>query len=149
MTKPTIFTGGFKSDERGTVRYVNDFSLSGIKRFYELENVDNQYIRAWHGHLKEAKYVFVPCGKALVCVVPLDDPVRPNPKASVSRFILDGDRPAVLFIPPGYANGFRDLGQHSRVIFFATASLEESLNDDYRFPVDYWDRAVWQLGAGE
>jgi dTDP-4-dehydrorhamnose 3,5-epimerase len=31
----------------------------------------------------------------------------------------------------------------AKLVFFSTATLEESRNDDYRFPARYWD--VWQV----
>ena len=51
--------GGLFSDDRGHLRFVNDFNFEGVKRFYQVENHSKNFIRAWHGHEKEGKYVYV------------------------------------------------------------------------------------------
>ena len=66
-----LIDGGLAVDDRGTVRFVNDFDFNGVKRFYQVENHQKGFIRAWHGHKKESKYVYVSSGTALVGVVDL------------------------------------------------------------------------------
>ena len=41
--------------------FVNDFNFENVKRFYQVENHRQGFIRAWHGHKKEGKYIL---GKA-------------------------------------------------------------------------------------
>ena len=62
MSEPEIIKGGVSIDERGKVGFVNDFNFQNIKRFYVVENSSINIVRAFHGHLKEAKYVFVVSG---------------------------------------------------------------------------------------
>jgi dTDP-4-dehydrorhamnose 3,5-epimerase len=59
--------------------------------------------------------------------------------------VLSDQKPGLVFIPPGYANGFRSLVPDTHILFFSTASLEESKGDDYRFPADYWGSQIWQV----
>ena len=141
--KPKLFEGGIAADQRGQVSFVNGFGFEDVVRFYMVENSAEEPIRAFHGHMKEAKYVFVPSGSALVAAVKLDDAKTPSTLEIPERFVLSAKKPSVLFIPGGYANGFRALEANTRVIFFATASVEESKADDYRFPHDYWGSDVW------
>lgn len=141
---PELITGGLHQDERGRVSFVNDWPMIGVKRFYQVTNPSTATVRAWHGHLKEAKYVYVPTGRALVGAVPLDSPTQPNRQLSPYRYILAADQPQILAIPAGYANGWRGLAANTSVIFFSTASLEESRADDYRWPADYWGAEFWQ-----
>lgn len=142
--KPKIIKGKLKKDERGMVKFINEFNFPGVKRFYQVENIDTKIIRAFHGHMKEAKYIYVTTGAILLCTVFLDDERNPSIQNKVDKFILKADAPEILYIPPSYANGFKALEPNSRVIFFSTATLEESLNDDYRFPFDYWGKKVWE-----
>ncbi|MFW9896815.1 MAG: dTDP-4-dehydrorhamnose 3,5-epimerase family protein, partial [Candidatus Thorarchaeota archaeon] len=102
-------------------------------------------IRAFHGHLKEAKYVYVAKGSAIVAIVELDNVESPSKLQKVERFILSDKNPQILFIPPKYANGFRPLEVDTRIIFFSTSSLEESKGDDYRYPADYWGKRIWKV----
>ena len=142
---PRLLDGGLAIDDRGQLTFVNPFDFKGIKRFYLVENFSTQIIRAWHGHIKEAKYVLVVAGSAIAAAVEMNDTERPNKSNPVHRFILSARKPSVLFIPPGYANGFRSLEERTKVVFFSTSSVEESKNDDYRFAFDYWGKEVWQI----
>lgn len=142
MHKPISYEGKLFKDSRGSVRFINDFTFEGVKRFYEVEHTEDTP-RAFHGHLKEAKYVYVAQGSILLCAVELDDTKAPSQDNHVYRFILNTDDPKVIYIPAGYANGFHVLEKHSKVIFFSTASVEESKSDDFRFPYDYWGKEIW------
>ncbi len=145
ILSPTIIDGGLALDDRGSVSFVNEFDFSGVKRFYLAENFSTGTVRAWHGHKKEAKYILVPSGSAIIAVVRLNSFTKPNKRNPVSRFILSAKKPTILFVPSGYANGFRALENNTKIIFFSTTTLEESKGDDYRFPYDYWGKKVWEV----
>lgn len=138
-----LYHGGLAVDDRGEVSFVNDFTFAGVKRFYLVSNHRPGFVRAWHGHRREAKYVTVVQGAALVAAVRIDHWEAPDPDARPERFVLTAKRPQVLYIPPGYANGFMSLTPDCKILFFSTATLEESREDDIRFPARYWD--VWQV----
>jgi dTDP-4-dehydrorhamnose 3,5-epimerase-like enzyme len=143
--EPTLIPGGLAVDDRGQLTFANAFSFERIRRFYMVENFSTDVVRAFHGHLKEDKFVFVLSGSAIVAVVHLDDPQRPNRQAKPHRFVLSCRQPQVLHIPAEHANGFRPLESGTKIIFFSTATLEESASDDYRFPHDYWGANVWNV----
>ena len=128
--------GGLSVDDRGTVRFVNDFDFSGVKRFYQVENHRKGFIRAWHGHKKEGKYVYVASGVALVGIVDLKT-------KKLQKFVLSDKKPQVLWVPPNHANGFMNLEDNTKILFFSTSTLKESLNDDIRFPHDKWN--IWDI----
>lgn len=73
----------------------------------------------------------------------IDDWEKPSKKASVSRFILSAKTPQLLYIPPGFANGFMSLTADTQLIFYSTNTLDESQNDDFRYPSHYWD--IWKV----
>jgi dTDP-4-dehydrorhamnose 3,5-epimerase len=127
--------GNISIDDRGSVRFVNDFDFSNVKRFYQVENHSINYIRAWHGHMNEGKYVYVSKGSALIGAVELST-------HEIYKTILSDKAPKVLWIPPGYANGFMNLENDTSILFFSTATLEQSKNDDIRFAFDKWD--IWK-----
>lgn len=142
---PQLIEGGMAIDDRGAVIFVNDFNFSGIKRFYMVENFSKEVIRAFHGHLKEEKFVFVVSGSAIVVAVEIDDFKKPSKNSPIYRFVLSSKKPAILYIPAGYANGFKALEEKTKIIFFSSSSLEESKEDDYRFPYNYWGEEVWKI----
>src|SRR3970282_1816126 len=132
--EPSIIPSGLAVDDRGQVTFTNDFSFERIRRFYMVENFSTDVVRAFHGHLKGEKFLFVAAGSAIVAAVPLDDPVQPSKNAKTYRFVLSDRQPRILHIPARYANGFRPLEPRTKILFFTTATLDDSKADDYRFP---------------
>jgi dTDP-4-dehydrorhamnose 3,5-epimerase-like enzyme len=143
--EPTLIEAGLNVDDRGQVTFANAFSLEHIQRFYMVENFSDSVIRAFHGHFNEEKFVFVVSGSAIVAAVRIDSVPNPSPLNKPYRFVLSCRAPRILHIPAGYANGFRSLEPTTRLLFFSTATLEESKKDDYRFPCDYWGADLWRV----
>lgn len=125
-----LISGDIAVDNRGSVRFVNDFDFKGVKRFYVVENYGDDF-RGWHGHRKESKWVYVTNGIALVGVAKLDT-------EEVQWFVMGEARPQILCIPAGYANGFKALEEGTRVMFFSDKTLAQSKKDDYRLPPERW-----------
>jgi dTDP-4-dehydrorhamnose 3,5-epimerase len=142
-TLPRLFAGGLAVDDRGSLAFVNDFDFVGVKRFYLVSNHRSGLVRAWHAHRREAKYVTVTRGAALVGAVRIDDWDAPSRDAEVHRHVLAAQRPGLLYVPAGYANGFMSLTEDATLLFFSTASLEESRGDDVRYPARHWD--IWDV----
>jgi len=122
-------------DDRGVLRFVNDFNFSKVKRFYQVENHTKGFIRAWHGHKKEAKYVYVVKGSALIGVVDLNT-------EEIQKTVLSAQKPSIIYVPPNHANGFKTLEDDTILLFFSTSTIEESRGDDYRFEWDKWN--IWE-----
>lgn len=133
--KPEIISGGVAVDDRGVVSYVNDFTFYGIKRFYQVSNHRIGFIRAWHGHNNEEKYIYVATGTALIGAVNLLT-------EEIYKFVLSAKKTSILRVPKGFANGFKTLEQDTNILFFSSSTIEESLKDDVRFPYNKWD--IWQ-----
>ncbi len=140
---PRLLQGALAVDDRGSVAFVNDFDLSGLRRFYLVRNHRQGFVRAWHAHRREEKFVTVTSGAALVGAVRVDDWATPARDAEVHRHVLSADRPAVLRIPAGFANGFMSLTVDTTLLFFSSATLAESREDDVRFDARYWD--IWNV----
>jgi dTDP-4-dehydrorhamnose 3,5-epimerase-like enzyme len=143
VSAPRLIPGNIAVDDRGELVFANDFNFDGVKRFYMVSNHQANFIRAWHAHKREAKYVMVVHGAALVGAVKIDDWNAPSRNLDVNRYVLSASQPRILYIPPGYANGFKTLSPGTKVLFFSTASLEESRDDDIRYEARYWD--IWNV----
>lgn len=135
MNEIKLINGGISVDDRGSVRFVNDFNFEGIKRFYQVENHRQGFVRAWHGHKKEGKYVYVTSGSILVGVVNMET-------EEINTFTLSDKSPKILWIPPGNYNGFKSLEENTKILFFSTSTLEESLGDDIREEYNKWN--IWE-----
>jgi len=128
--------GALFTDDRGTLRFVNDFNFEGVKRFYQVENHEKGFIRAWHGHKKEGKYVYVPKGSISLGIVNMET-------EEINKFVLSDTSPKILWIPPGNYNGFKTLEEDTIVIFFSTVTMEEGKGDDFRESYNKWD--IWDI----
>jgi dTDP-4-dehydrorhamnose 3,5-epimerase-like enzyme len=140
MDDVKVLNGGIAVDDRGSVSFVNDFDFNDVKRFYQVSNHDKNFVRAWHGHEKEGKYVYVVKGTALVGAVPFSEEALWKEK--MTKVVLSDKKPQILWIPHGYANGFMNLEEDTIIQFFSTSTLEESKGDDIRFPFDKWN--IWE-----
>jgi dTDP-4-dehydrorhamnose 3,5-epimerase-like enzyme len=143
MDQVRLIEGGLAFDDRGQLAFVNNFGFEGVKRFYAVSNHRQGFVRAWHAHRREAKYVHLAKGSALIGAVRVDDWEHPSPTLPVERFVLSASKPAVLFIPAGFANGFMSLSDDALLYYFSTSSIEESRGDDVRYPARHWD--PWQV----
>ena len=141
--EPRIIKGGLSVDDRGEVGFVNDFDFAGVRRFYTVTNHARGFVRAWHAHRQESKYVTVTSGAALIGAVRIDNWEQPSASLPVFRTVLSAAGPQILFIPAGFANGFMSLTSDTRLMFFSTCSVEESRGDDIRYAARHWD--IWTV----
>ena len=130
-------------DDRGELIFCNNFDMKKIKRFYHISNFSTPFVRAWHGHKIENKYIMTTKGSALVAAVQVDDWKKPSKSLNITTFLLNDKKPKLLFIPGGYAHGYKTLLPDTRLVIFSTATLKESLKDDYRYEAYYWN--PWKI----
>ena len=143
INKPFIINGDLSADDRGELMFVNQFNMELVKRFYVVSNHKQGFIRAWHAHKVESKYVFIVNGTALISTVQIDDWNNPSSDLAIDKFVLTAKKPSILYIPNGYANGFKTLSSDTKIIFFSTSTLGDSIDDDYRFDAYKWN--PWEI----
>lgn len=132
-----VIAGSCFSDERGTVSFINGFSFDSIVRFYEISPKDTSVIRAWQAHKFESKWFYCTQGAFKVNLIKLDSIENPL-NVSIFSYELKADNTQVLFIPGGYATGFKALFEGSKLMVFSDFNLEASKLDDYRFDINKW-----------
>ncbi len=135
---PYIIQGGSHTDERGTIAFVNDFKFDGVKRFYTITHKDTSVVRAWQAHRFESKYFYCLKGVFLVNLVDIDDWEKPLGDLPVQSYELSAEDNRILFIPPGFANGFKALSNDAQLLVLSDKTLEDSVNDDVRFDKNNW-----------
>ena len=141
--KPKLINGNRIYDNRGSLRFSNELNFKNIKRFYIVHNYRKNFIRAWHGHLKEEKYIGCIKGTFQVSAVKIDNIKNPNKKNKVFNFFLNKSDSNFIHIPKRYANGLMSLEANSELLIFSTSSLKESLKDDFRYDANYWN--PWKI----
>jgi dTDP-4-dehydrorhamnose 3,5-epimerase len=139
IEEPTLIKGGRATDDRGSLGFINGFNLAEFKRFYTVENHEAGFVRAWHGHVNEAKAILVLRGSALICAVKMTETENPSKEQPVTRVVLTASNTSAFLVPAGFANGFKTLTSDALILVFSSTSLDESSQDDFRFPYDYWN----------
>jgi dTDP-4-dehydrorhamnose 3,5-epimerase len=87
--------------------------------------------------------VWVLEGVVQCSLVKVDNWEKPSKDLEIQSFVLSAEKPSLLLIPNGYANGFMNLTNNAIIQFFSDKTLEESGSDDFRFPHDYWN--PWKI----
>ena len=136
--KPELIKGGVFEDSRGRLDFVNDFNLTEIKRLYFTTNISVDFFRAWQGHKIESRWFFCVKGKFEIELVQIDDWENPSSELVPVTYSLSSDEPQVLFIPPGYVNGFRALEENSKLMILSDFEMGVNENDDVRFDSTKW-----------
>ncbi len=135
MIKPSLIPISIYKDERGELRYCNEFDLSTSKRFYSISFNEKDQIRAWQAHKIETKSIIPVSGITKIVLVEIKD-FEKGFNGQIHEFILDSSFPSVLLIPGGYANGLQSKSVDSSLMIFSNLSLDEAKNDDFRFEKD-------------
>ena len=138
MEETRLIKGASFTDHRGTLQFVNDFTFPDVKRFYQLLHPDTAVIRAWQGHQVEQKYFYAVKGDFVLAWVKIDNWGTPSPELKASHIILRENEPAVLSVPPGYANGIKALTPGAILMVYSNLDLQESAADRWSFPQDQW-----------
>lgn len=136
---PKIINGNRIFDNRGSLEFNNLISFKKIKRFYIVHNYSKNFIRAWHGHLKEEKIISCIRGTFQVSAVKIDNIHKPKKKNKIFSFFLNSNDTNYVHIPAGYANGSMSFEDNSKLLIYSSSTLNESLKDDYRFDPRYWN----------
>lgn len=119
-----LIEGNIHQDERGGVRFVNDFDMSDVKRMYCIEP-NLGFVRAWQGHKVERKWFYVAKGKFLVKILAMES-------LNKVEYLLTSSDSKVLEIGGGNYNGFEALEEGSVLLVFSDFNLEQSKKDDCR-----------------
>tara|TARA_B110000027_G_C16040778_1_gene265278 strand:+ start:401 stop:850 length:450 start_codon:yes stop_codon:yes gene_type:complete len=137
---PNLINVQLSYDDRGELTHCNNFSFQKkkIKRFYQISNHKMNFVRAWHGHKFEKKYILIIQGSLKICTIKIDNWRLPSKKLNKKTFILTEKNPQILYIPGGFAHGTQNLNLNTKFIVFSNFDIKQSLTDDYRFESDYW-----------
>jgi dTDP-4-dehydrorhamnose 3,5-epimerase len=124
-----IIEGNSFQDNRGIIRFVNDFDLERIRRMYVIKP-ELDVIRAWQGHKIESKWFYVLSGSFQIQTVNMLDF---NQRRSLT---VNSNENKVIQIEPGYYNGFVALNESSELLVFSDQTLENSKDDDFRLTLE-------------
>jgi dTDP-4-dehydrorhamnose 3,5-epimerase-like enzyme len=134
---PKIIDGGYHSDERGTLLYNNDFDSSNVKRMYIIKNQNTDFIRGWQGHQIEQRWFSVLEGSFKIELIAIDNWENPSKDLKSILFIINAETFDVLQVPSGYVSSIQAL-EHGAILLVMSDYLLGTVNDEYRFDIDYF-----------
>jgi dTDP-4-dehydrorhamnose 3,5-epimerase-like enzyme len=138
MLSPSLISGGIATDQRGHIRFVNDFDMSQVKRFYIIENADTELIRGWRAHRTEQRWFYVIKGSFSLQTIKIDDWTSPSRDLPVAYQELHATDQHVLHMPTGYGTAFKALEPGSQLLVYADFPIDHAKEDDYTYPLDYF-----------
>ena len=134
-----IIKGGISLDNRGQIRYVNEFDMSSIKRFYIIQNSDTELIRGWRAHRIEDRWFYVISGSFEINIVEIDNWDQPSVDLSILKYNISAEELQLIHLPAGFGTAIRALEKNSELLVFANYGLEHASSDNYTWPSDYFN----------
>ncbi len=141
MLETNVIQGGIAQDQRGQIRFVNDFDMTLIKRFYIIKNVDTELIRGWRAHRIEQRWFYVLSGTFSIDLVKIDNWETPDSNLPIQNVILKATDFKILHIPCGYGTSFRALDPDSELLVYSDYSITNAILDDHTWPFDHFKNA--------
>jgi len=133
-----IIQGGIASDHRGAIRFVNEFDMTQVKRFYIIQNKDTELVRGWRAHRIEQRWFYVLSGSFVLDLVRVDDWENTSPTLPIERRVIKAEDKQVIHVPVGYGTAFQAMEEGSELLVFADYGIEHAANDNYTWPVDFF-----------
>lgn len=122
-----LIEGGCHKDVRGKLRFVNDFNMSQVKRFYTISNSIEQPKRGWIMHKRETKWFFPLRGITTIHVTGSNT----CSELKESTYVLNAEEPKILEVFPG--NWFLiEQNGSAEVQVFSNSFVGEFPDDDFR-----------------
>lgn len=134
---PKLILGSLHSDQRGTLRFNNDFDASAIKRFYVIENQKVDFVRAWQGHKIEQRWFSAMKGSVEIQLIRIDNWENPSKYLEHVVFILNAEKLDVLHVPSGYITSIQFLEETS-ILFVMSDYFINEIQDEYRYDLNYF-----------
>ena len=131
-----IIKGGISRDERGQIRFVNEFDMDNIKRFYIIKNIDCNTLRGWRAHRIEKRWFYAVSGVLKIAVVRIDNWKTPSKDLPIKQFFLNSEKSDVLYVPEGYGTLIQAMEENSEVIVFADHNIDHAKYDDHVYSTD-------------
>lgn len=134
---PKIIKGGFFEDERGVLKYNNEYDAALIRRIYIIENKNKNTIRGWQGHKIQQRWFTAIEGTFNICLMKIENWSIPSNHIEILEFSLDPASLDILFVPPGYISSIQSKSDKNKLLVMADYTLNE-IQDEYKFPFDYF-----------
>tara|TARA_R110002051_G_scaffold325568_1_gene428964 strand:- start:14574 stop:14990 length:417 start_codon:yes stop_codon:yes gene_type:complete len=134
---PKLILGDSHQDDRGTLKFNNDFDATLVKRVYSIENADTVLVRGWQGHRVEQRWFTAVLGKFKIELIKVDDWENPTKELNKTIFELSDENADILYVPKGYISSLQAMTEASKLLAMSDYKLNE-IQDEYKFSSDYF-----------
>ena len=138
MSEIKFIEGGISIDHRGQISHVNELDMKEVERFYIIHQKDTSIVRAWHAHQREKKWFYAVKGSFTGAFVKVDNWENPSSDLKAEIYQLSAAHSRVLYVPEGYANGFKANEPDSILLVFSNKILSVALEDSWRYDSRMW-----------
>ncbi|RYZ87126.1 MAG: hypothetical protein EOP04_12425 [Proteobacteria bacterium] len=138
MKTQSLIRGGSYTDHRGTVRFLNDFDMAAVRRFYTITHDDTFTRRGWRGHQIEQRWFYAIKGSFELEIVEIDDWNLPDEELPILLTVISAEKNEVIHLPAGFATCLRALEPDSVVVLFSDYGIENAKFDDHLWPNNYF-----------
>lgn len=138
MDTVELLQGEVFTDHRGQIRSLNKVRLDAVKRMYVLHHKDTETVRGWNGHRFEHKWFSCMSGAFELRVVAPDNWETPSANLRATTYTLTATESQLLSVPGGHATLIRATTPDAVLAVFSDKTLEDSVNDSYRFDATLW-----------
>ncbi|RXR17779.1 sugar epimerase [Flavobacterium amnicola] len=135
---PILLKGNCHSDDRGNLKYNNDFDASEVKRTYIIENKSTVFKRGWQGHKVEQRWFSALSGSFQIQLIKVDDWEHPSGTLEPFVFQLESETLDVLHIPAGYISCIQAMEENSKLLVMADYLLGQ-ISDEFRYTLDQFN----------
>lgn len=132
MESPFIIKGAVFKDDRGSLKYNNDFDLSAAKRTYIIQNATVEFERGWQGHKIEQRWFSAVEGAFKIKVLKLSDWETPSTESEIEEFLIQSETLDILYVPDGYITKIKSEISGAKLLVFSDYHLNE-VDDNYKF----------------
>lgn len=134
---PVIIKGGFFEDDRGSLKFNNNFDTSSIKRLYIIQNKNCEIIRGWQGHKVEQRWFTALVGDFVIRVIKINNWNNPAKNSDILTFELNSSQLDVLHVPFGYVTSIQSKSRENKLLVMSDHKLNQ-IEDEYRFSSDWF-----------
>lgn len=135
-------------DDRGSLyEVVHDYDLSKFGQQYIVTTRSKGTVRAYHRH-KELWDWFTIVAGAAKFVIADPDAISSDGLVDVRKcytFVLDGMRPQVLTVPPGYWHGWQALEDNTVLNSVASHTYNHKQPDEERIDPYSFGKSLWDI----
>ncbi len=135
---PILLKGNCHTDDRGNVKYNNNFDASEVKRTYIIENKSTVFKRGWQGHQVEQRWFSALSGSFQIQLIKVDDWEHPSRTLNPFVFQLESETLDVLHIPAGYISCIQATKENSKLLVMADYLLGQ-ISDEFRYDLDQFN----------